>query len=238
MGKQIALHIDNNYQRRTHICRKLATLGLEVHKAATLETAENIVKTHRCRLVLIDIDTIGDQIFNFCSFVRSGSNGTIVVALMANAKVKIEEKLFDCGVNDVVTGMQTSAKVLTKRVQAHLNYCKSSRLSQSSTIRLKNVIVDFDRKEVWCNGTMRQLNGILADLLKYFIANPSRVISRDELLMSPIWADSICSTAEEGGKTFDVNIGKLRKIIEPNPQQPQIIETVRGKGWKLALDVI
>ena len=40
------------------------------------------------------------------------------------------------------------------------------------------------------------------------------------------------------GKTFDVNISKLRKIIEPEPLHPQIIITVRGIGWKLALDSV
>jgi two-component system response regulator RegX3 len=75
-----------------------------------------------------------------------------------------------------------------------------------------------------------------ANLLKYFLDNPNRIISRDELCKSPLWADSICSTAEEGGKTFDVNVGKLRKVIEQNPANPQIIKPVWGIGWILAIN--
>ena len=79
---------------------------------------------------------------------------------------------------------------------------------------------------------------MLADLLKYFLNNPDRVVSREEMEKSPIWTDSICSSAKEGGKTYDVNVCKLRKIIEPDLSCPQIIKTVRGIGWKLGRDVI
>jgi DNA-binding response OmpR family regulator len=109
---------------------------------------------------------------------------------------------------------------------------------QTNKIRLKDTLVDFERREVRCNGTVRRLPGILADLLKYFVDNPDRIISRSELFGSYIWADSICTPASEGGKTFDVNVSKLRKIIEADPVRPQIIESVRGLGWKLATGVI
>ncbi|MFC1737546.1 helix-turn-helix domain-containing protein [Planctomycetota bacterium] len=75
-------------------------------------------------------------------------------------------------------------------------------------------------------------------MLKYFLNNPGRIISRNELLTSPIWNDSICSPAEEGGRTFDVNMSKLRRVIEPDSKNPQIIKCVRGEGWILARDVL
>jgi DNA-binding response OmpR family regulator len=157
---------------------------------------------------------------------------------MDKPKIKTEEKLFDCGVNDVVTGKQTANRVLTRRIKAHLNNTKCpSLLLQNNSVRLKDTIVDFERREVLCNGKIHELPGLLGDLLKYFIDNPKSAISREELLNSPIWSDSICSSATDGGKTFDVNIGKLRKIIEPDPSKPQIIISVRGVGWKLAPDV-
>ena len=237
MSGQIALHIDRNYHRRTHVCRKLKSLGLELHKASTTPAAKKLVKEYCYDLVLAHFDTIGKEIFEFCSLVRSSNIHTILMVLMANSRVSIEEQLFDYGVNDVVIGRQTSARILTKRIRVHLRNGRSLPHS-ANTIMLKNTIVNFERREVWCNGAIRRLPGILADLLKYFMDNPNRIISREELYESPIWADSICSPAKEGGRTFDVNVGKLRRIIEPNPTQPQIIKSVRGIGWKLATDVI
>ena len=176
--------------------------------------------------------------FNFCMLVRLASAHTILIALMPDTKINIEQQLFDCGVNDVVVGRQTCTAVLIRRIQSHL---KNGRLSPwlqtNNTMRLNGTLVDFDRREVWCNGAIRPLPGILPDLLKYFLDNPDRIISREELKNSHIWADSICSSPDDGGKTFDVHISKLRKIIETNPSMPKIIKSVRGIGWKLAQDL-
>ncbi len=237
MGRQAALHIDHNRQRQRHLCRNLEPLGLELHTAPTIQLANEMVKKCCYRLVIVHFGTVGREILKFCSLVRSGSAATIVIALMADSRISIEEQLFDCGANDVVVGKQASARILTKRIRAHLHNSKSFWF-QTNKIRLKDTLVDFDRREVWCNGAVRQLPGILADLLKYFVNNPSRVISRSELFNSPIWADSICTPAKEGGKTFDVNVGKLRKIIEPDPARPQIITSVRGIGWVLSMDSV
>jgi len=217
--------------------RNVGPLGFDLHKSDCMTSARELTRKHRYHLVLVHYDTAGGDIFDFCSFVRAGNAQAILIALMNEPKTKIEEKLFDCGASDVVAGVQTSSRVLAKRIRAHLRYGKSP-WPQTSKVRLKDTIVDFDRREVWCSGSVRRLPGILTDLLKYFLDNPHRIISRAELRESPIWADSICSTAAEGGKTFDVNVGKLRKIIEPDPARPQIIECVRGAGWKLAIDPI
>ncbi len=194
-----------------------------------------MTKKYCYRLILMHFETISEEIFGFCSFVRLGGTSTVLIALMNKPQISIEGRLFDCGVNDVVTGRQTAAPVLIKRIRAHLCNSKSSPAG-NNTIRLKDTLINLERREVWCNGTIRRLRGMSADLLKYFLNNPNRIISRDELCKSPLWADSICSTAQEGGKTFDVNVGKLRKIIEPNPANPQIIKPVWGIGWILAIN--
>lgn len=238
MCRQAVLYVDRNHRRQRCIGRNLAALGFELHKAPTTFSAKEMVTKHCYRLALIHLDTMGKEIFSFCSFIHSYNPHTILIALMSSIRIGIEERLFSCGVNDVVSGKQTSTRVLIKRIQAHLQNSKSTWLQTNNTIKLKDILVDFDRREVRCNGNVRRLPGISADLLRYFFDNPTRVISREELRKSPIWADSICSAPEEGGKTFDVNISKLRKIIEPQPSKPQIIISVRGVGWKLALDSV
>jgi len=137
-------------------------------------------------------------------------------------------------VHDVVVAQQVSSQVLIKRIRTRL---QNGRLgwSRRNRFKLKDTLVDLDRREVCREGIVRQLPGILADLLKYFLDNPERVISRKELSQSYIWADSVCTPADQGGRTFDVNVSKLRKIIEPDPSRPQIIKSVRGIGWKLAV---
>lgn len=234
MCRPIALHIDGNYQRRTHISRRLDGVGFDIHYATTSQKARELARKNIYSIILAHIDVLGREILDFCRFIRTGCDDTILIALLNKTRITIEEKLFDCGVNDVVVGEQTTARVLIKRIRAHLNNTHPNCVN-SNTIRLKDTLVDLDQKQVWCNGMMKRLPGILADLLKYFLDNPGRPISREELRQSHIWEESICSTAEEGGKTFDVHIGRLRRIIEPDPNNPKIIQVVRGAGWKLAV---
>ncbi len=232
MCKQIALYIDGDSDRQRYLSNDIEPYGFKLHKVATVLSAKEILKNFYYPLILMRLEAIDKEITEFCSFVRFISAQAVVMALMANVSISVEERLFDCGISDVVVGKRASAGLLARRIRVHFHNNKT--WSKTNIVMLKNMIISFDRREVWCNGTTRRLPGILADLLKYFLDNPNRTITRLELCNCPIWADSICSSPDEGGKTFDVNIGKLRKIIEPDPGKPQIIESVRGLGWKLA----
>lgn len=233
MCRQVALHVDRNGQRRRHLRSRLEPLGFSLHKADSASAAHKLVSRNDYRLILLNFHTLGNNIFDFCRCVRTINNSNILMVLMSEVNLATEEMLFDCGVDDVVAGTQTTSSTLIHRIRAQLRSNQPS-ASPKQTIRLKDTIIDFDRREVCCNGTVRRINGILVQLLKYFIENPNRVISREELRHSPIWSDSICTPAFEGGKTFDVSISKLRKIIESDPSNPQIIISVRGVGWKLS----
>lgn len=233
MCKETALYIGRDYQRQRCICRYFASMGIVLHKARTAGAARKLIEKYCYHLILIHFDTVQEETLNFCRFVRFCSNSAVVIALMNKPRLAIESELFDNGINDVVTGKQMTARVLAKRIRAHL--LNNSKLSwpKVNTIRLNDTVIDLDRREVWRDGRVYQLRGILADLMKYFLENSNRIISREELRHSAIWADSICSSANEGGKTFDVAVGKLRKIIESDITDPQIIKSVRGVGWQL-----
>ena len=124
MGRDIALHVGRDYQRQWHIGRHLEPLGFKLHKAPTVPAAKKLSRNNRYRLVLMHFDTVGRGIFEFCSFIRSRDAYAILIALMANVRIDVEEELFGYGVNDVVTGEQTSSRVLTKRIRAHLLHKK------------------------------------------------------------------------------------------------------------------
>jgi DNA-binding response OmpR family regulator len=232
-----ALHVDHNRQRRGHLRRRLEPLGFELHPARNLEAAKRMVKKHYFCLAVLNFQTAGPEIFRFSCSLRSSSAETIVIVLMSEPRIGVEAQLFECGVNDVVAGPHARAEILTKRISVRVTSSGSFWFSER-VVRLKNTLVNLDRREAWCAGVLRPLPGVLLPLLRHFLDNPNRVISRAELAQSHIWADSICSAAQDGGKTFDVSISKLRKIIEPDPTHPQIIEAVRGVGWRLAKDAI
>ena len=120
MSSQLALHIDHNHQRHTHICQSLKSLGFELHKAPMFPVAKELAKKFRYRLFIIDFDTAGKQTYKFCSFIRTSTSNAIIIVLMSSPKISVEEHLFDCGVNDVIIGIQATARVLSKRIQVRI----------------------------------------------------------------------------------------------------------------------
>ena len=66
-------------------------------------------------------------------------------------------------------------------------------------------------------------------LLRFFMAHPGRVFSRDQLL-DRLWGDE----AFVEPRTVDVHISRLRAAIEPDKENPRYILTVRGIGYRFA----
>lgn len=237
MDKQLTLYIDSDTRRQMRMRQIINHLGLELHIAPNVSEAKDMLTNCHPSFILMHMDVAGTNVFTLCSFIRAYFARVILIVLMNRARASIEERLFDCGVSDVVAGEQTVPRVLMKRIRAHIQRNRPN-WPTHSRVAVGNIVIDFNRREVRRGDTVLRLPGILSDLLKYFIENPDRIISREELMTSDIWSDSICTPPDEGGKTFDVHVGKLRKIIESDPHDPKIITSVRGMGWKLSIEAV
>lgn len=235
MDKHLAIYIEDNIRRQMCMCKVMNHLGLELHIVSNASEAKDMLMSCHPSFILMHMDVIGTDAFTLCSFIRTYFAYVILIVLMKRARASIEERLFDCGVNDVVAGEQTVPRVFIKRIRAHIQ--RNNIHQSASRLALDNVVIDFNRREVYRDDTVHRLPGILSDLLEYFVENNDHIITREELMKSNIWSDSICTPPDEGGKTFDMHIGKLRKIIESDPHVPKIITTVRGIGWKLSVEV-
>lgn len=157
---------------------------------------------------------------------------------MVKAFPIIESKLFEYGVDDVVAGKQTLPAALKSRIKRRLD----SKLFTPHTnkIILKGgAVVDLERREVRLNGFRCKINGVSHKLFKYFLENSHRAVSREELVKSHIWDNSVCSPDKvEQGRAIDMAVTRLRRIIELEPSNPQIITSVHGTGWILAKDAV
>lgn len=87
--------------------------------------------------------------------------------------------------------------------------------------------VNFRTAEVWCDGASVSLTTLELDLLEYFIDHPNEVLSRDELL-DRVWGYEATPVT----RTVDVRIAALRRKLERDPGQPEMIVTVHGAGYK------
>lgn len=216
--------------------KNLSGLGLILSICPEYETARKTLETYKHSIVIINYEEIGYGSIELCKLIRNNGDYTIIVVIMENMDYETEEILFDIGVNDVVHIKHTTENLLSQRIKSHLLH--SGRLKRLQNIHtIQGLVIDLNQREVYCNGRSKKLRGITYELLKYFIENSNRVITRQELF-DKFWYDSICTEPGDGGKTIDVTVSTLRKIIEIEPSRPAIIESVRGAGWKFNVPIM
>ena len=96
------------------------------------------------------------------------------------------------------------------------------------TIKLGPIHMDVDRQVIRCNGREEHVTPRMVELLKMMIKSNGVVLDRRKMF-SKIWRTDYT----EDTRSLDVHINWIRKIIEKDPDNPQLILTVRGKGYKL-----
>jgi DNA-binding response OmpR family regulator len=98
------------------------------------------------------------------------------------------------------------------------------------TVKLGPIHLDIDRQVIRCNGKEEHVTPRMAELLKMMIKSKGVVLDRRKMF-SKIWKTDYT----EDTRSLDVHINWLRKIIEKDPDNPKLILTMRGKGYKLDL---
>ena len=236
MYSNIAIYIDDSRKKQGCLRHHLRSLGIQMHEAYSISTIKNKLCDYKYVLSLIQFEPFSKRILDVYSLLRDNNPDSVTMVLMAKTHPLIEKKLFDYGVDDVIIGRQILPAALKSRIKKRFSN-KKLLLPQNKIVFKNGVSVDLDRNEVSFNGINIGLTGVLRKLFKYFLENPNRAISREELIKSNIWDNSVCLPDKvEGGRAVDMAVRRLRKIIEFDLSDPKIIITVHGVGWMLAKD--
>jgi two-component system alkaline phosphatase synthesis response regulator PhoP len=121
-----------------------------------------------------------------------------------------------------------SPRELVARVEAQF---RRREMETTPTPQLElpgGISVDLHRLEVHRDGQVLQLTPREGDILEYLIRNRHRVVTRDDLLLD-VWH---YKSANVETRTVDIHIVGLRRKVEPEPATPQLIQTVRGRGYR------
>jgi DNA-binding response OmpR family regulator len=159
-----------------------------------------------------------------CRAIKSEAPNLPIIILSASADEVDKVLLLELGADDYVT-KPFSPKELLARVHAVLRRARGPK--QTDTYAFDDVAVDFAKMELTRKGQAIALTPQEFKVLKYFTANPERVISRDELL-NEVWGYNCYPST----RTVDNHIMKLRQKLEDDPLTPIHFKTVHGAGYK------
>jgi two-component system response regulator MtrA len=173
-------------------------------------------------LVLLDLMLPGINGIDVCKAIRAESGVPIVMLTAKSDTVDIVLGL-ESGADDYVV-KPFKPKELVARVRARLRRTDSE---PAEMLSIGDLTIDVPGHEVTRDGVAIQLTPLEFDLLVALARKPRQVFTR-EVLLEQVWGYRHAADT----RLVNVHVQRLRAKIEPDPERPEIILTVRGVGYK------
>lgn len=180
--------------------------------------------TERPTAVVLDLILPHISGRELCQKLKSISPSTPVIVLSAITEVADKVLLLELGADDYVT-KPFSPRELTARLQAALR--RQRKPTVPAVYRFGECEIDFEKMTARRGATDVVLTAHEFKLLKFFTANPERVLTRG-VLLNEVWGYNSYPTT----RTVDNQILKLRQKLEQDPTNPKHLLTIYGAGYK------
>ena len=179
-------------------------------------------------LLLLDLMLPGTDGFTICRPVREQKKLPI---LMVSARTGDADKIRGLGFGaDDSIEKPFSPSVLVARLKVHLAQVERLQLSKQAenAITAGPLTAKLDARQIFKNGAELPLKNREYELLLFLMRHPGQVFSREDLC-ELIWG------LESMGDniTVAVHVGRIREKLEDDPQNPKLLQTVRGIGYRL-----
>jgi len=194
----------------------------EVISVTGQNAAAAAMEENRPDLALVDISLAEGNGFGVCAHAKA--LGIPVIFLTASGDEYSVVAGLDMGADDYIAKPFRSRE-LVSRIRSVLRRAGK----RQGLITLGELVIETAKGTVTRGGQDVYLSALEYKLFMMFLNNRGRILTRDRLL-EEIWD---CTGDYVGDNTLTVYIKRLREKIEPDPQNPALIKTVRGIGYKL-----
>jgi two-component system, OmpR family, response regulator MtrA len=218
------LLVEDDERIRQALGLALADEGCEVVEAASGEEALGLLGTTTVDVVLLDLMLPGVDGLHVCRTLRAQGDLPIIIVSARSDSGDVIEGL-EAGADDYVT-KPLLASVLAARIRALLRRRRQGGAPRPS-LRLGDVEIFPEQDVVRRAGVEVHLTRTEFRLLVELAAAGGRVVTREELLKRVWGYDYFGDT-----RLLDVHIRRLRRKIERDPDDPECVLTVRGRGYK------
>ncbi len=200
--------------------------GYAVHTAEDGERGLELARELKPDLIILDIMLPELDGYEVCRKLRMEGDTTPIIMLTVKDKEADKVLGLGLGADDYVT-KPFSFPELTARIKAIWRRT-DERVKDLTTYSFGNIQLDFEKYEAKKGGKILDLTTLEFHMLKFFIQNKGKVISRDNFL-DGIWGEENVSVSY---RTVDTHISNIRKKIEENPVSPKHILSIRSAGYK------
>lgn len=187
------------------------------------------VKTEKYDLIVLDVMLPKLSGFDVCKAARAAGIRTPIILLTAKGEEIDKVVGLELGADDYIT-KPFSVRELLARIKAILRRSQAVAADKDPVVDIGRLTVDFAVFQTKENGVDVKVSHKELEILSYLYKNKNQVVSRYDLLEN-VWGYEEQITT----RTVDNFIVRLRQKVETNPNQPKIILTVHGSGYKMVL---
>jgi DNA-binding response OmpR family regulator len=220
------LTIEDDSAIRRGIVDALRYMGYTVLEAGHGDLGLEMAVRQQYDLLLLDLVLPGASGLDILRAVHSSRPTLPVIVLTARGEENDRVEGLRAGADDYVV-KPFSVKELLARVEAVLRR-SPSRPTDLTEISLPGGVADFARREVrFETGERCELSEREVELLRYLVIHGERAVTREELLAN-VWRISPDGLPT---RTIDMHVARLREKLRDDSAEPQVLLTVRGKGY-------
>jgi DNA-binding response OmpR family regulator len=212
------------------VVRALGAVGHQVTTAADGANGLKIALETDFDLIILDILLPEMDGWEVCKTIRQRS--TVPILMLTALSDEVDRVLgLELGADDYLT-KPFSTRELIARIKALLRRVQmdTQNPKRTQTIQIRDIALDITNRQVMKNGTDLSLRYKEFELLSLLMLHAGQVMTRAEIF------DQVWGTDWLGDmRTLDVHIRWLREKLENDPSNPELIQTVRGVGYRFAL---
>ena len=206
----------------------LETNGYQVITAQRCQQGILMLSSHVPDLVVLDLglpDMDGEE------FIRITRRSSMIPIIVLSARTEEKDKVYalDLGANDYITKPFGTAELLARvRVSLRINRINLQVPMPSSTFTLKDMVIDYDRRQVLVDGKTIHVTQTEFNILSFLSRNTGKVMTYCAII-NAIWG-----TMDDGSvKKLQVNMANIRKKLGCKPGENRYIINELGVGYRM-----
>lgn len=227
MAPKKILVVDDDPAIRDLLGRFFSRQNFQIESAENGETALELFEKFNPDLIILDVMLPDIRGFDVCQKIKKIRTNVLVILL--TSLTDVEHQIIGLEWADVYVTKPFHLPVLEKQVQALFRMLHSLTSTQPQSLVFEKLVIDPVSREVIFDNQNVSLTPLEFDLLYCLAKHPKRAWSREQLLQE-VWGHEFLGEM----RLVDVHVGQLRKKIEPNPNQPTFIKTIRSVGYKFS----
>jgi DNA-binding response OmpR family regulator len=229
MSKRKILVVDDDKRLRDLLHRYLGEQGFSVRVAENADTMDRALARDSFDLIVLDLMLPGEDGLSICRRLRANEPQQAIIMLTARGDEIDRIVGLEMGADDYLP-KPFNPRELTARIQAVLRrrtaVVPGAPATENGFVAFGKVEVDLATRILKRDGEPQSLTTGEFAVLKVLLEHPRQPLSRDRLM-------TLARGREQGpfDRAIDIQVSRLRKLVEPDPATPRYLQTVWGFGY-------